>query len=61
MLDENGNAMKEIHNPEQGEVVDRYGPANGRYTSLVIDGKPYNMISGHCLMSRILQNIISIE
>jgi hypothetical protein len=34
--------MKETHNPEQGEVIDRYGPANGRYTSPVIDGKPYN-------------------
>lgn len=42
VLDENGNAIKETHIPEQGEVVDRYGPANGRYTSPVIDGKPYN-------------------
>ncbi|WP_419887688.1 glycohydrolase toxin TNT-related protein [Neobacillus niacini] len=42
VLDKNGNAVKETHIPDQGEVVDRYGPANGRYTSPVIDGKPYN-------------------
>ncbi|NYE08945.1 hypothetical protein F4694_005802 [Bacillus niacini] len=34
--------MKETHIPDQGEVIDRYGPANGRYTSPVIDGEPYN-------------------
>ena len=27
--------------PKIGEVIDRYGPANGRYTSPIIDGKSF--------------------
>ena len=40
-LDVNGNAIKESFVPRIGEVIDRYGPANGRYTSPVIDGKAF--------------------
>ncbi len=40
-LDSNGNAIKNIHQPQIGEIVDRYGPSNGRYTSPVIEGEPH--------------------
>ena len=40
-LDVNGNAIKEKFIPKIGNVIDRYGPANGRYTSPVIDGKTF--------------------
>jgi peptidoglycan hydrolase-like protein with peptidoglycan-binding domain len=42
VLDEVGNAIKEKYVPKAGEVIDRYGPSNGRYTSPVIEGKPYS-------------------
>ena len=42
VLDKNGNAIKDDYSPEAGEVIDRYGPSNGRYTSPVIDGTPYS-------------------
>ncbi len=42
VLDASGNAVKESFTPRVGEVIDRYGPANGRYTSPVIDGKTYS-------------------
>lgn len=41
LLDEAGNAIKEPYVPEIGQVIDRYGPPYGRYTSPVIDGTPY--------------------
>ena len=41
-LDANGNAIKETFTPKIGEVIDRYGPADGRYTSPVIDGKAFS-------------------
>jgi hypothetical protein len=41
-LDADGNAIKEVFVPKIGEVIDRYGPANGRYTSPVIDGKDFS-------------------
>lgn len=41
VLDKNGNAIKEVHIPKIGDIIDRYGPPNGRYTSPVINGKPY--------------------
>ena len=41
-LDAGGNAIKEVFTPKIGEVIDRYGAANGRYTSPVIDGKAFS-------------------
>ena len=40
-LDTNGNAIKESFTPQIGEVIDRYGQANGRYTSPVVNGKSF--------------------
>lgn len=40
-LDKDGNPIKEKFIPKIGEVIDRYGPANGRYTSPIIDGKSF--------------------
>ena len=37
-----GTAIKQEFYPQVGEVIDRYGNANGRYTSPIIDGKPYS-------------------
>ncbi|WP_458783670.1 TNT domain-containing protein [Vallitalea sediminicola] len=42
ILDETGNAIKDSYSPAIGEIIDRYGPANGRYTSPLDNGKPYN-------------------
>ncbi|MDQ0885077.1 hypothetical protein QFZ81_000165 [Paenibacillus sp. V4I9] len=42
VLDGNGNAIKEAYSPNLGDVIDRYGPPNGRYISPVIDCKTYN-------------------
>ena len=41
VLDVNGNPVKNPYNPQVGDVIDRYGPANGRYTSPV-SGGPYD-------------------
>ncbi len=41
-LSTDGTAIKQQFNPKVGEVIDRYGNANGRYTSPIIDGKPYS-------------------
>ena len=38
-LDMNGNAIKESFTPKVGEVIDRYGSPDGRYTSPVTNGK----------------------
>ena len=38
---ENGKAVKETYVPSVGEVIDRYGPPNGRYTSPVPESGPY--------------------
>ena len=40
-LDKDGNPIKEKFIPKIGEVIDRHGPANGRYTSPIIDGKSF--------------------
>ena len=40
-LDKDGNPIKEKFIPKIGEVIDRYGPANGRYTSPIIGGKSF--------------------
>ena len=40
-LDKDGNPIKEKFIPKIGEVIDRYGPANGRYMSPIIDGKSF--------------------
>ena len=40
-LDKDGNPIKEKFIPKIGEVIDRYGLANGRYTSPIIDGKSF--------------------
>lgn len=37
-----GTAIKHEFKPQIGEIIDRYGNANGRYTSPIIDGKPYS-------------------
>lgn len=42
VLDSSGNPIKEIYFPKKGEVIDRYGPSNGTFTSPIIDGKPYS-------------------
>ncbi|MGX9134453.1 glycohydrolase toxin TNT-related protein [Rummeliibacillus sp. JY-2-4R] len=39
-LDKNGNVIKEPYIPYIGEIIDRYGPTDGRFTSPV-NGKPY--------------------
>jgi hypothetical protein len=44
VLDKNGNAIKEEFIPKVGGIIDKYGPPNGRYTSLVMDGKPYEYV-----------------
>jgi hypothetical protein len=41
-LDTNGDAIKDVFVPKIGEVIDRYGNANGRYTSPVINGESYS-------------------
>lgn len=41
VLDGRGMAVKESYLPKQGEILDRYGPPEGRYTSPVVD-KPYS-------------------
>lgn len=41
VLDSAKKAIKSDYTPYIGEVIDRYGPPNGRYTSPVIDGKPF--------------------
>lgn len=42
VLDANKEAMKDKYFPKKGEVIDRYGPSNGTFTSPVVDGKPYS-------------------
>lgn len=42
VLASSGKAVKERFVPQVGEVIDRYGSANGRYTSPVIDGKSFS-------------------
>jgi hypothetical protein len=42
VLDSKGNAIKEQYTPFVGEVIDRFGPPNGRYVCPVKDGKPYS-------------------
>ena len=39
VLDGNGNAVRTEYFPQVGDIVDRYGFAEGRYTSPMIDGK----------------------
>ena len=40
-LDTYGNAIKESFMPQIGELIDRYGQANGRYTSPVVNEKSF--------------------
>ncbi|HDK7174373.1 TPA: TNT domain-containing protein [Clostridium botulinum] len=40
-LNIDGTAIKEEFTPEMVEIIDRYGNANGRYTSPVINGESY--------------------
>ena len=42
VLDSNGDAVKESFVPVIGEIIDRYGPNNGRFTSPVKNKKPYS-------------------
>ena len=41
VLDDAGNAIKEVYVPKKGEIIDRFGPSDGTFTSPVIDGKSY--------------------
>lgn len=41
VLDEAGNAIKEVYSPKKGEIIDRFGPSDGTFTSPVKDGKAY--------------------
>lgn len=41
-LKADGTAIKVQFAPEMGEVIDRYGNANGKYTSPVINGEAYS-------------------
>lgn len=40
-LDPNGDPIRTPHTPQVGDVLDRYGPPEGRYTSPVPEGAPY--------------------
>jgi hypothetical protein len=40
VLDSNGDAIKTPYKPEIGEVIDRYGPTNGRFTTPIKNNKP---------------------
>lgn len=42
VLDAGGNPIKEVYVPVKGEIIDRYGKSDGRYTSPVVDGKSYD-------------------
>lgn len=41
VLDTNGKPIQAPYTPQVGEVLDRYGPSDGRYTSPVPDSGPY--------------------
>lgn len=41
VLDANGDPIRQPHTPQQGDVLDRYGPPDGRYTSPVPESGPY--------------------
>ncbi|EUJ29586.1 TNT domain-containing protein [Listeria cornellensis] len=41
-LDKFGNPIKEAYIPKVGEVIDRYGPVEGRFTSPLEKGKPFS-------------------
>ncbi|MBE6047608.1 MAG: DUF4237 domain-containing protein [Clostridium sp.] len=47
VLDDAGNAIKELYSPRKGEIIDRFGPSDGTFTSPVKNGKvyPYDMRS----------------
>lgn len=40
-LDADGNAIREAFIPQVGEIIDRYGAPNGRYTSPIVNDKSY--------------------
>ena len=42
VLDNSGKAIKDIYFPKKGEIIDRFGPSDGTFTSPVIGGKPYS-------------------
>ena len=42
VLDSNGDPIKTPYTPEIGEVIDRYGPTNGRFTTPIRNNKPYS-------------------
>ena len=41
VLNQSGHAIKENIIPHVGEIFDRYGLNNGRFTSPIMDGKPF--------------------
>ncbi|MEX0136654.1 glycohydrolase toxin TNT-related protein [Bacillus nitratireducens] len=42
VVNKDGKVMKDEYTLKMGEVIDRYGPPNGTYTSPVVNGKPYS-------------------
>ena len=42
VLGVDGQPIKDIYMPVKGEVIDRYGNPEGRYTSPIVNGKPYS-------------------
>ncbi|WP_084667534.1 glycohydrolase toxin TNT-related protein [Bacillus proteolyticus] len=42
VVNKDGKVMKDEYTPKIGEVINRYGPSNGTYTSPVVNGKPYS-------------------
>ncbi|WP_422935441.1 glycohydrolase toxin TNT-related protein [Sinomonas sp. P47F7] len=40
-LDVDGNPIKSQATPPAGSVIDRYGPPSGRFTSPLVDGRPF--------------------
>ncbi len=41
VLDTNGDPIRTPHTPQPGDVLDRYGPPDGRYTSPIPEAGPY--------------------
>jgi hypothetical protein len=41
-LNKAGDPVKNAYVPEIGEIIDRFGPDNGRFTSPLLEGAPYS-------------------
>jgi len=42
VLDQSGAPKRTAFTPQPGEIIDRYGPPDGRFVCPVIDGKPFS-------------------